>query len=88
MNLRLRFFCQWSQVHHAWQCGECHAIARGVEYFAVNVKGKRERKLRQDYDSLNHTDVEGDGNRLVHKPSCKFLLEWLAQVPVATELVA
>jgi hypothetical protein len=90
MNLRLRFFIQWSQASdpQCWMCEECGGKARGVEYFVVNAKGKRERKLRQDHDSIIHTDVEGDGNRMVHQYNCKFLLGYLAQIPVATELVA
>lgn len=88
MNLQLRYFLQWSRVNEAWYCLECNGMARGVEMKRVTKKGKRETYFQQDYDSILHAEIEGDGNRLVHKQNCKFLSSYWTQLPVASELVA
>ncbi len=72
---RIRWFIQFSQVHQKWICEQCHQIARGVTFWSKNKDKEKVRRTRNEYATIAHTDIEGKGNRLVHKPNCFVWLE-------------
>ena len=72
---RVRWFIQMSQARQGWECVQCGSLARGIVYFTKNRDGKEVRRTRNDYETICHTDKEGEGNRLVHKATCWVLVE-------------